>query len=154
MLPRGAVEQLPVVLQGARAELVSPLLGVLEGTAAGIDERRERRIVDEQIVALPDAVPQPLGAPGGLHGGLAGLLRETGHEEQVEPAAAVLEGGGQGALDGLVGVTLAEGHAHGLVIGVGGELDAPSASEGAVAFLEVLGVGSVEQFDDEMVVWV
>ena len=53
VLPRRVVQEHPVLLQRPRPERVSPLLGLLEDPAPGIDEGREGRVVDEQAVVLP-----------------------------------------------------------------------------------------------------
>ena len=55
-----------MVLEGACSELVSPLFRMLEDPASGIDERGEGRIVDEQLVLLPDGGPEPLGRSGAV----------------------------------------------------------------------------------------
>ena len=57
VLPRGVVQEPPVVLQRVGAEGVTPLVGMLEYPAPGVDEGRERGVVDEQIVLRPDRIP-------------------------------------------------------------------------------------------------
>ena len=151
MLPRGVVQKPPVLLEGAGAERVTPFGRILEDLAPGIDERCERRIVDEQLVLLLDGGPELLGHPGAVHCRFPVLIRQSVHVEQVEPAASALERGGDGLLDGLVGVSLAQNRTDLLIMGVRGELDRPSVLERTVHIVEVLHPGTVEQLDDDVV---
>ena len=144
MFPRGTVQQPPVVLQGPRTELVSPLLRLLESPAPGIHERGERRVVDEQPVVLIDDVPEVLGIGRRLHGRLAGLLGEPRHEEEVEAAAPVPESVGQGLLYGLVSISLAKCQTDGFIERVRRELDGPTSFERTVYVREMFGAGTIE----------
>ena len=150
MLPRRVLQQLPVLLEGAGVELVSPLLRLLECPAAGIDERGEGRVVDVQLVLPAHRVPERPGRACAVDGRLGGLFRESGHVENVETDTSVGERRRQRLLDGRVVVSLAHGEPDDLVVGIGGELHGVLA-ETVLQGLEELLVAGLEYLEGHVV---
>ena len=102
---------------------VSIFLRFFEDRTPGVQEGSQGRDEGDQLVVGSESFQEEAAVVDRLHDGCVGLLRKTGHEEEVDPFAAEVDGIGDHLLQGLIIVGSAKGPPDLFVMGFGRDLD-------------------------------
>src|SRR4030042_4151118 len=98
-----------MLLEGAKQEAVPEPLGLLKGHAPRVQKRRQGRNEGEESLCPAKALEQVAAIGNRLHDGIIVLLGQPGHEEEVDPPRAILNGRVEERLQLLIGVRAAKG---------------------------------------------
>ena len=150
VFPARRQQRLAVFFERTAEQVVAVFFGLLEGLAAGVDERRQRRNKGDDAVFAGGvvALQHHLRIIHRLHHALIGLFFQAHHEEQIQALAAGFQGVIDGGFDVGIGVRPAKGAADALVVRFHRNFYGEIGQRLADA-LEEFTRGSVEELDED-----